>query len=354
VAGQAARRPGATAVIAGDTRLTYGELDQSANRLARYLTGLGAAPETLIGVCLERGAEAVRSLLAIMKTGSGYLPLDPALPPARLDRICALARPLAVLTAGTQIPGVRLLSLGDLAAGPAAAPPITAGAVTRRPDHLGYVICTAGSTGEPKAVAVSHGSLACVIAGVSAEYGIRPGDRVLQLAPAAVDTSVEQVLVALTRGATVMLPPAGVVAPAELLGYLERERVTVADLTPAYWHRLLAAAEPGDRRLRSLRLMITGGEPADPADCRAALAAAPGARLLNAYGLTETTITSALFDVSAHPEALARRGPVPAGRPGTRGSWSWTRTGSRSRPGRRARSGSAAAASPGGTWVTPG
>ena len=310
VAGQAARRPGATAVIAGDTRLTYGELDQSANRLARYLTGLGAAPETLIGVCLERGAEAVRSLLAIMKTGSGYLPLDPALPPARLDRICAQARPLAVLTAGTQIPGVRLLSLGDLGAGPAAAPPITAGAVTRRPDHLAYVICTAGSTGEPKAVAVSHGSLACVIAGVSAAYGIRPGDRVLQLAPAAVDTSVEQVLVALTRGATVMLPPAGVVAPAEMLGYLERERVTVADLTPAYWHRLLAAAGPGDqlgdRRLRSLRLMITGGEPADPADCRAALAAAPGARLLNAYGLTETTITSALFDVSAHPEAPSR------------------------------------------------
>jgi non-ribosomal peptide synthetase component F len=194
-----------------------------------------------------------------------------------------------------------------------------------RPDHLGYVICTSGSTGEPKAVAVSHGSLACVIAEVSAEYGIRPGDRVLQLAPAAVDTSVEQVLVALTRGATVMLPPAGVVAPADLLGYLERERVTVADLTPAYWHRLLAAAEPsdrrlgdqrlGDQRLGSLRLMITGGEPADPADCRAALAAAPGARLPNAYGLTETTITSALFDVSAHPEVLAAGGPVPVGRP---------------------------------------
>jgi len=91
--------------------------------------------------------------------------------------------------------------------------------------------------------------------------------------------------------------------------------ISVADLTPAYWHRVLAAAEPGDRRLRSLRLMITGGEPADPADCRAALAAAPGARLLNAYGLTETTITSALFDVSAHPEALVPGGLVPVGRP---------------------------------------
>jgi amino acid adenylation domain-containing protein/thioester reductase-like protein len=313
VAGQARDRPGATAVIAGNTQLTYGELDQSANRLARYLAGLGAGPETLIGVCLERGAGAIRSLLAIMKAGSGYLPLDPSLPPARLARICAQARPLAVLTETTRIAGARLLAPGDLIGPPAAAPE-----VSLRPDHLAYVIHTSGSTGQPKAVAVSHGSLACVIGEVSAAYRIGVQDRVLQLASLAFDTSVEQILVALTRGATLVLPPAGTVAPADLLRYLEQQQVTVADLTPAYWHRLLAAAGPGDQRLRSLRLMITGGDVADPADCRAALAAAPGARLLNAYGLTETTITSALFDVSARPQAPAPEGsgaPVPVGRP---------------------------------------
>lgn len=80
VAEQARRRPGATAVVAGAARLTYGELDQSANRLARYLTSLGAGPETLVGMCLERGVEAIRALLAIMKAGSGYLSLDPSLP----------------------------------------------------------------------------------------------------------------------------------------------------------------------------------------------------------------------------------------------------------------------------------
>ena len=310
IAEQARRRPDATAVIAGGERLTYRELDQSASRLARYLARLGAGPEILIGVCLERGAGAVRALLAIMKAGSGYLPLDPALPPARLRRMCEQTRPLAVLTAGTQIPGVRLLTPDDLAGQPDTPPP-----VSLRPGNLAYVICTSGTTGQPKAVAVSHGSLACVIGQVAAEYGIGRPDRVLQLASLAFDTSVEQILVALTRGATVMLPPAGVIAPADLLGYLERERVTVADLTPAHWHRLLAAAEPADRRLRRLRLMITGGEPADPADGRAALAAAPGARLLNAYGLTETTITSALADLSAHPEVLDSGGPVPVGRP---------------------------------------
>jgi non-ribosomal peptide synthetase component F len=128
VARQAGRHPGAIALIGPDTRLTYRELDQSAGRLARYLTDLGAGPETVVGVCLERGADAVRSMLAIMKAGSGYLPLDPSLPPARLARMCEQARPLAVLTAGTRIPGARLLGPGDVAAGladrPAEPPPV--------------------------------------------------------------------------------------------------------------------------------------------------------------------------------------------------------------------------------------
>ena len=153
----------------------------------------------------------------------------------------------------------------------------------------------------PKAVAVSHGSLACVIGELSRDYEIAARDRVSQMASMAFDTSVEQILVALTGGATLMLPPPGTMAPSELLRYLERKQVTVLDLTPAYWHQLLALTEPADERLRSVRLMITGGELADPADCRAALRAAPWARLLNAYGLTETTITSALFDVGAEP-----------------------------------------------------
>ncbi len=137
----------------------------------------------------------------------------------------------------------------------------------------------------------------------------------VQLASLAFDTSIEQILVTLASGATLMLPPPGTIAPTDLLRYLERQRVTVIDLTPAYWHELLAITEPDDQRLRSVRLMITGGDLADPADCRTAMRAAPGARLLNAYGLTETTITSALFDVGAAPRTRAPGAPVPAGRP---------------------------------------
>ena len=327
---QASRRPGSAAVIAGGPPLTYRELDQSANRLAHYLRELGAGPETLVGVYLERGVEAVRSLLAIMKAGCGYLPLDPSLPANRLVRICEEAHPMAILagpptpqTRGDAPPklprkfsgaGTRLLAISDLSAD-LARQPATPPEVSVHPDALGYAIHTSGSTGRPKAVAVSYGSLACVISEISRAYQITDTDRVIQLASLAFDTSIEQILVALASGATLILPPAGTIAPADLLGYLEHQRVTVVDLTPAYWHQLLALTKPDDQRLRSVRLMITGGEMADPADCQDALRTAPGARLLNAYGLTETTITSALFDVGAEPEALQPATPVPVGQP---------------------------------------
>jgi amino acid adenylation domain-containing protein/thioester reductase-like protein len=315
---QASRRPDATAVIAAGSRLTYGELDRSANRLAHYLRDLGAGPETLVGVYAERGVEAIRSLLAIMKAGSGYLPLDPSLPPARLARVCAQANPVAVLTERSAknsfLAGARVLALADLAAD-LERRPVTAPKVTADPGHLCYVIHTSGSTGAPKAVAVSHGSLACVIAELGRQYRISAGDRVVQLASLAFDTSIEQMMVPLACGAILMLPRPGTIGPTDLLRYLGRNRVTVVDLTPAYWHQVLAVTEPDDRRLRTVRLMITGGEMAEPADCQAARRAAPAARLLNAYGLTETTITSALFDVGAAVGAGTVPCPVPVGGP---------------------------------------
>jgi amino acid adenylation domain-containing protein/thioester reductase-like protein len=324
---QAARQPGRDAVVSEQARLTYRQLSQSANQLAHQLRALGVGPETLAGVCLERGTEAIRCLLAVLKAGGAYLPLDPALPAARLAQMCSQARPGVILAgraeaAAFPATGARLLVLEELA-------PVLAGRqvaapdIRLHPDNAAYVICTSGSTGQPKAVAVSHGSLACVLAQLTREYRISARDRVLQLASLGFDTSVEQALVTLLGGATLMLPAAGTVAPAELRRYLVQQQVTVVDLTPAYWHQLLAGTRAGDDRLRSVRLMITGGDLADRADCQAARQAAPAARLLNAYGLTETTITSALFDVGADaaaepvpPRAAAAepaRVPVPAG-----------------------------------------
>jgi amino acid adenylation domain-containing protein/thioester reductase-like protein len=319
VAEQAVRRPDAVAVIAGRTQVSYRELDSSANRLARYLGEFGAGPEAVIGVYLERGVDVIRAILAIMKVGAGYLPLDPSLPPERLNTICSQMRPAAVIAARADAfpgAGTRLLPLGELA-DELAGRPETAPTAGLQPDNLCYAIYTSGSTGDPKPVAVSHRNLACVIAELAGEYAMTDDDRVAQMASMAFDTSIEQVFVALTSGATLLLPPPGTMAPSELLRRIERRHATVLDLTPAYWHQLLALTGPADERLRSVRLMITGGEPADPEVCRTALQAAPWARLLNAYGLTETTITSALFDVGAGlpPPDQPVVAVVPVGRP---------------------------------------
>jgi len=303
----------------GRTQLSYRQLNHAANKLAHHLADLGVGPETLVGVCLERGVETIRCLLAILKAGGAYLPLDPSLPAARLRQMCAEARPLVILVnradAGTFADtGARLVRI-DESAQALADRPATAPGVTLQPENLAYVIYTSGSTGQPKAVAVSHGSLACVSQEMAREYEISPDDRVLQLASLGFDTSVEQILVALTCGATLMMPAAGTVAPTDLLGYLAAEQVSVIDLTPAYWHQLLALTEPEDERLRSVRLMITGGDRASPADCAAAMRAAPGARLLNAYGLTETTITSTLYEAGQELLKTKPSASVPVGKP---------------------------------------
>ncbi len=308
---QAARYPEATALAAGRTRVSYRELDESSSRLAHYLAQAGVRPETVAGIHLERGVNLIRAVLAVMKAGGGYLPLDPSLPAERLARVCAQVGPVAVLTDGTgpfPAAGARVVPLAEAeaASGGLLA---TAPGPRPHPDNLCYVIYTSGSTGDPKAVAVSYGSLAGVIERLTAEYGLGRGDRVAQFAAMAFDTSIEQMFTALTAGATLTLPPPGTMAPSELLRGIERKRITAIDLTPAYWHQVLALTEPADSRLRTLRLMITGGEMADPADCRAALRAAPWARLLNAYGLTETTITSAVFDVGPWLAETALAGP---------------------------------------------
>jgi len=260
VAEQASRRPGSAAVLAAGARLTYRELDESANRLAHYLREIGAGPETLIGVYLERGVEAVRSLLAIMKAGCGYLPLDPSLPANRLARICEEAGPMAILAgpptpqtrgdAPPKPPGkfsgaaTRLLAISGLTAD-LARQPVTAPGVSLDPDTMCYAIHTSGSTGRAKAVAVSYGSLACVISEISRAYRISDTDRVIQLASLAFDTSVEQILVTLASGATLMLPPAGTIAAQPLaLRNPDKPTTTVRVLSTAVATSSTKATDP--------------------------------------------------------------------------------------------------------------
>src|ERR1019366_4351490 len=224
-------QPDATAVVSTAGELTYRQLSESANQLAHHLQGRGVGPETLVGVGLERGAETIRCLLAglaFVLTNSGH------------------AR---AFSGG----GAPLLLVDELAP-EIAAHPVTAPIAGLQPANLAYAIWTSGSTGAPKAVAVSHDSLGRLGQEVIREYGLTPEDRVLQLASLAFDTSLEQVLATLLSGATLMLPGASPVAPSDLVRYLAQQRMSVADLTPAYWHQILADGEDGAGQLGSLRL----------------------------------------------------------------------------------------------------
>ena len=316
---RASGQPDAIAVVSTAGELTYRQLSESANQLAHHLQGRGVGPETLVGVGLERGAETIRCLLAVLAAGGAYLPMDPSLPGIRLAQMRDEAGVAFVLTnsghARAFSGGGAPLLLVDELAPEIAAHPVTAPIAGLQPANLAYAIWTSGSTGPPKAVAVSHDSLGRLGQEVIREYGLTPEDRVLQLASLAFDTSLEQVLATLLSGATLMLPGASPVAPSDLVRYLAQQRMSVADLTPAYWHQILADGENGAGQLGSLRLAITGGDQANAADCRVALRRAPGARLINAYGLTETTITSALSEVTEELLPADPGAPVPVGKP---------------------------------------
>ncbi|HEX7239290.1 MAG TPA: amino acid adenylation domain-containing protein, partial [Longimicrobiaceae bacterium] len=273
----------------------------------------------------ERGPELVVALLALWKAGGVFVPLDPESPAERLGWQLRDAGVRVLLTRATlseRLPaheaGTVLLDTERerIAAGPEDAP---AGGVG--PEHLAYVLYTSGSTGTPKGVMVEHAALAAHTLGVRAAYGIAPRDRVLQFAAAVFDPFLEQLLPALTCGATVVMRPQEAWGPAELRRHLAEQGVTVANLPTAYWQEAAAAwiADADLAPPQRLRLVIPGGERMT-AEAAARWHAGPlgEVRLLNAYGPTEATVTATLHEV---PRAgMAPPGRVPIGRvlPGRR------------------------------------
>lgn len=304
------RIPGHLAVISEHGSLDYAELDRRSDLLARRLSEQGIGAGQLVTVCHDRSPGMVVALLAVLKAGAAFLPLDPGLPRQRLDRLIADSGSRLVLTDRDHT-WLTERTMPVEQAGPAAGGPLPAPG----PADPAYLIYTSGSTGEPKGVLVSHHSFATVLSGLVEAYELRPGDRVFQLAALGFDTSLEQVFAPLIGGATVVLADRRGCAPTELAGRLATHGITVADLTPAYWHQFQDATGRDGVSSGPLRLLIVGGDTVRPEDCRRWLRQRPGVRLLNAYGLTETTITSTLCEV--RPELLT--GPdgasAPIGRP---------------------------------------
>jgi amino acid adenylation domain-containing protein/thioester reductase-like protein len=321
---RAAAAPDAVALLAEDRAYTYGELNARANRLARALAARGIGPEDFVGIALPRTGEMVTALLAVVKAGAAYFPIDPHLPAGRVAFMVGDVRPKLVLTAagpdaGAAAPlpapeetGVPAAALEDLApqADPAAPGDPGAGDLTDAERtapllaaHPLYVIYTSGSTGEPKGVVVTHANLANLLADLGERFAVGPGDRMLAASVLGFDMSGVELFLPLAHGAGIVLAPTGANRePATVAGLLRRG-VTLAQGTPTWWGMLV---EQIPDSLRGLRMLV-GGE-ALPAPLAAAMVGL-GREVVNLYGPTETTVWS-----TAAPLREAA-GPPPIGRP---------------------------------------
>ncbi|MEU5402893.1 amino acid adenylation domain-containing protein [Streptomyces sp. NPDC005963] len=320
IAAQVARTPDAIALVHRGGQLSFADLDRRANRLAHLLRTFGAGPDTLVGVCLDQGLDQAVSLLAVLKSGAAYVPLDPEQPRERLRHMLTDSQPVVLLStgahrgllAGSAAPVLLLEEAeADLATAPDTPPDGGAG-----PDHLAYVIYTSGSTGTPKGVAVQHRQVLVYLAGVRqrfAEAGLPDGARYLLLQSLAFDFGLTTLYLSLTTGGRLHLLAARTSGP-EVAAHLADEGIDCVKLTPS--HLAALSAEVDDpAALLPRRLLILGGEASSWEWSRrlAQLGARTGCRVVNHYGPTEATVgvTTLLVD----PEQPAAGPTTPIGRP---------------------------------------
>ncbi|HEX8694772.1 MAG TPA: amino acid adenylation domain-containing protein, partial [Longimicrobium sp.] len=314
---QVERTPEAAAVVHDGGVLTYRELDERANRLARHLRRLGVRPEAVVAICLERSAELVAAMLAVLKAGGAYLPLDPAYPRERLLGVLEDSGARVLLTTAALRERLEEGVRGAVVCLDADAPTIAAESGLRPagaagPGNLAYVIYTSGSTGRPKGVAVEHGSVSGYAAEMARLLGLGEGERVLQFASPGFDVVVEEVFPALVSGAAVVASGADLLEPAELARVIEETSVSVVELPTAYWHEWVRTlAEDGEPLPSTLRLVLMGGERVLPERLRAWRET--GCELVHVFGLTETTVTTSIHRLAAGEDAGG--GELPIGRP---------------------------------------
>ncbi|WP_230859620.1 non-ribosomal peptide synthetase/type I polyketide synthase [Actinoplanes aureus] len=307
---QCHRTPAATAVLTDGVELSYLDLDLASERLAARLAETGARR---IGLLTGPGADTVIGLVAVLKAGAAWVPLDAAHPPARLaDQLRRAGAGVIVCDAGTRAAARALggFTLVDGRTAPHATPP----PVTTGPDDLAYVIFTSGSTGRPKGVPVTHRAMANYLDWSLEAFGYRGEDRLAQTASICFDASVRQLLAPLLVGATVVAWERDTVRdPDELLKRVVRDRVTVWSSVPTLWERLLGAAEK-QRPDLALRWVHVGGEELSAAHVRRWFDLfGPGQRITNLYGPTETTINATYHLISERPGDDVTH--LPIGRP---------------------------------------
>ncbi|MBO1055966.1 MAG: amino acid adenylation domain-containing protein [Dolichospermum sp. JUN01] len=301
--------PDAVAVIFENQQLTYGELNTQANQLAHYLQDIGVKPEVLVGIYLERSLSIIVTLLAVLKAGGGYVPLDPDYPQQRLADISEDSQFSVLITQqkllnSLPVQGVKVIVLdteSEMLTNQSPANPVS----EVKPENLTCLLYTSGSTGKPKGVMLTHAALVNHSSAISEVFALTSADRVLQFASFSFDVAAEEIFPTWYKGATVVLRPTQMFPDfASFAQFIAQESLSVLNITPAYWHEWAVAVSQDNATVPpSLRLVAVGGDAVLP-ETVTIWRQVVGDRVncLNVYGPTEASVTAIVHDL-LHPQS---------------------------------------------------
>jgi amino acid adenylation domain-containing protein len=296
--------PDAVAVVFEDRQLTYQQLNVQANQLAHHLQSVGVAPEVLVGIYLERSLSIIVTLLAILKAGGGYVPLDPDYPQQRLADISEDSQFSVLITQqkllnSLPVQGVKIIVLdteSEMLTNQSQANP----ASQVKPENLTCILYTSGSTGKPKGVMLTHAALVNHSSAIVEVFGLTSCDRVLQFASLGFDVAAEEIFPTWFKGATVVLRPAQMFPDlASFAQFIDLQKLSVLNITPAYWHEWAVAVSKEDATVpQSLRLVAVGGDAVLP-ETVTMWQQVVGNRVscINVYGPTEASVTAIVHDL---------------------------------------------------------
>ncbi|MCA2929243.1 MAG: non-ribosomal peptide synthase/polyketide synthase [Microcystis sp. M018S1] len=301
---QAERTPNAVAVVFEGLELTYQQLNIQANQLAHYLQSLGVNSEVLVGIYLERSLLVIVGLLAVLKAGGAYLPLDPDYPQQRLTYMAEDAQISLLLTQESLLDSLPVEDVGVIVLDKLAeiltvqSPENPFSEVVS--ENLLCLLYTSGSTGKPKGVMLTHAALVNHSWGISEVFGLTESDRVLQFASFGFDVAAEEIFPTWLKGGTVVLRP-GQMFPTltDFADFIEQERLTVLNITPAYWHEwALAVSQSLATVPSSLRVVAVGGDAVLPETVNIwRQMVGKRVQCINVYGPTEASVTAIVHDL---------------------------------------------------------